>query len=122
MKIVICGAGLQGEFCHVCGQSSKVIRRPTLEILKEAILSLFAFRQSLDLSKPEPNLLTRMAQFHAKELSVQRCWYDGFVDALLHVIRECDDLCIEERRPFVLQAWRSTLQPGIEYMKHKCSM
>lgn len=31
-----CGAPLKGEFCHECGQSAKVIRRPTLEILKEA--------------------------------------------------------------------------------------
>ncbi|MEX0321752.1 MAG: DUF3667 domain-containing protein [Puniceicoccaceae bacterium] len=32
-----CGTTLKGDFCHVCGQSSKLIRRPTLEILKEAV-------------------------------------------------------------------------------------
>lgn len=35
-----CGTDLKGEFCHACGQSSKVVRRPTLEILREAVSHL----------------------------------------------------------------------------------
>ena len=36
-----CGTLLKGEFCHHCGQSAKVIRRPTREVLDDALGNVF---------------------------------------------------------------------------------
>ena len=93
------------------------------EMLKEAILLLLAYRRVQSFHEAEPNLLTRIAKFHAEQLDAHKAWYDSFVVALLETVSDHDRVCKKDRnrRPYILQAWRSAVWPGIKYMQLQCA-
>ncbi|MEX0330618.1 MAG: DUF3667 domain-containing protein [Puniceicoccaceae bacterium] len=63
-----CGTELQGDFCHQCGQSSKVIRRPTREVLDDALGNVFHWDSRLFRT-------LRLLFFHPGRLSAE--WVEG---------------------------------------------
>ena len=82
------------------------------KLLEHAIKILHLF----PLQPPgEPTLLTRLAKKHGKdELAIDPSWYPIFFDTLIVTASQFDpDFSSEVER-----AWRETLRPGFDYMRH----
>ncbi len=63
-----------------------------------------------------PALLERVAVRHSREdVNVDPSLYPHFVESLVQAVRECDPECCPE----VEEAWRASIEPGIEFMKSK---
>ncbi len=91
-------------------------------MLKEAVLLLFSFAQQQG-NADEPNLLSRIAQSHAR---VPAALYAPFLDAL--VLTVCGDEASglppfdpacqhRETARALARYWRNALQPGIDYLR-----
>ncbi|MCE9640090.1 MAG: globin [Betaproteobacteria bacterium] len=60
--------------------------------------------------------LERLARRHSKaDLGIKPELYDLWLDRLVQAVREFDPLCNKETE----RAWRSVLQPGIDFMKSR---
>ncbi|ABI78150.1 putative membrane protein [Hyphomonas neptunium ATCC 15444] len=65
-----CGAALEGDFCHVCGQSAQSVRRPFWALLAESLETLFAVDGRL--ARTVPDLLLRPGRMTRAYLDGQR--------------------------------------------------
>jgi hemoglobin-like flavoprotein len=64
----------------------------------------------------EPTILARVAERHSRrDLSVDPSLYRPFIDALIDTVQQCDPSCT----PAIAEAWRKTVQQGVEYMQAK---
>jgi hypothetical protein len=63
-----CGAALQGVYCHECGQSSAIIRRPTKEVLDDAMGNILHWDSRLTRT-------LRLLFFHPGKLALE--WIEG---------------------------------------------
>jgi len=95
-------------------------------VLKDGILMLFAYDASSPAARRPPNFLTRLAERHGPskpgvkddKLGIKDEWYDHFVAALIQAVLKHDVDCSDaERRPFIAQAWKVIVLPGIRYMR-----
>jgi serine/threonine protein kinase len=87
-------------------------------LVKEAGLLLFAFAAAPGSARTEPNVLSRLAALHGPAgLNVEHSWYDDFADALVETACTVDPECDAQAQPFIAQAWRCSVGPGIRYMK-----
>jgi len=92
-------------------------------LLKEAVLLLFAYAAAPSSARGEPNVLSRIAAMHGGDgkLSLQAAWFDEFALAMVQTVCELDPECKDDRkRPLIEQAWQSSLEPGLRYMKTRC--
>ena len=81
------------------------------KLLQHAIGLLLSFPTQ---TATEPTILRRVADRHKRDdLDVPPDWYPDFVDALIQTVAEHDDRYSDD----IAEAWRSTVSPGIEYMK-----
>jgi hemoglobin-like flavoprotein len=81
------------------------------KLLQHAIGLLLSFPAQ---PATEPTILRRVADRHkAADLDVPPDWYPDFVDALIQTVSEHDDQYSDD----IAAAWRTTVAPGIEYMK-----
>ena len=65
-----CGTELQGDFCHVCGQSGESLRRPFWSLLAEGIETLFSIDSRF--ARTVPDLLLRPGRMTRAYLDGQR--------------------------------------------------
>ncbi len=92
-------------------------------LLKEAVLLLFAYCATPPSGRSEPNVLSRIAAMHGDDgkLDLRAAWFDDFARAMVQTICKLDPECGDARlRPLIEQAWQSSLEPGIGYMKSYC--
>jgi serine/threonine protein kinase len=86
------------------------------QVLKEAVLLLIVFKSFRE-EKRELNILTRIAEEHAKK-GIPAGLYTCFGELLVEVILEKDRQA-PLKRDALRDAWTSVIQPGIEYMERK---
>ncbi len=87
------------------------------QLLKEAVLLLLVFN-ALQEERQEPNILTRIAEEHAKR-GIPGMLYSGFVEVLIECIVDKDQLPDSLDKQQLRHAWVTVTQPGIAYMKRK---
>jgi serine/threonine protein kinase len=92
------------------------------EMLTEAVLLLFVFCE-FDAPDPrDPTVLSRVANKHSR-LNLEVGDLDLFQDLLIEAFVRNDPVCVSDDavRESVRQAWRKSLQPGVEFMKRHVS-
>jgi len=94
---------IKSKFEHVDMEKQNVI-------LQKSILILISFSST----KKVNELLINLANAHKTRLKIAPYMYDLFIDALIITIRKTDP----EFSHDVELAWRVTISPGIEFMKH----
>lgn len=81
------------------------------KLLQHAIGLLLSFPTQ---TAAEPTILRRVANRHKRDdLDVPPDWYPDSVDALVQTVAEHDDQYSDD----IAEAWRTTVSPGIDYMK-----
>jgi serine/threonine protein kinase len=86
------------------------------QMLKEAVLLLAVF-DAFNEARREPNILTRIAEAHAR-MGIPAVLYEGFLEVLLETV-VAEDLEHNLERSDLRHAWSNVMQPGIDYMKRK---
>jgi serine/threonine protein kinase len=92
-------------------------------MLKESLLLLFAYAGTPESARREPNVLSRIASYHGAggPRSLKAGWYDAFLESILDAVKACDPQWeLAAVQPFIGQAWRWSLQPGLAYLKSHC--
>ncbi len=105
------------NFFARCPQARAMFARTDFErqhrLLRHAFGLLLIFPKQ---PASEPTILTRVAERHSRrELGVDPSLYQPFIDALIDTVRRCDP----DFTPAVEDAWRRTVQKGVEYMQAK---
>jgi hypothetical protein len=85
------------------------------QALKEAVLLLIVFKIFREEGR-EPNILTRIAEEHAKRIPAGL--YPCFGEVLVDVVLE-EDRQAPLKGDALRRAWTGVIQPGIDYMKRK---
>jgi len=105
------------NFLTACPEAAPFFARTDFDrqgkLLRHAIGLLLIFPNQ---PPEEPTLLTRVAERHSRrELDIAPAFYRPFVDSLIETVRQFD----RQFTPFIEAAWRTTVEPGVEYMKSK---
>jgi len=96
---------------HVEPHFAKTDFKRQHKLLQHAIGLLLSFSTQ---PATEPTILRRVADRHmADDLDVPPDWYPDFVEALIQTVSEHDD----QYSDAISEAWRTTVAPGIEYMR-----
>ena len=83
------------------------------KLLRHAIGLLLIFPNQ---PSQEPTLLSRVAERHSRrDLDIDPSLYSPFIDALIETVKQFDRECT----PAVEAAWRTTVAPGVAYMKSR---
>jgi len=80
------------------------------KMLAESIVHLVNFYST----KTASEFMQSLAVMHRDQLKISPDIYDLWLEALLEAVEGTDEECTE----FKLLAWRITLAPGMEFMKH----
>jgi serine/threonine protein kinase len=89
----------------------------------------YLLRESLDLilqfptdTDEEPTTLTKVAESH-KQRSIGPSLYDSFTNILIETVQNHDPWCkIDENREKIVDAWKVTVKPAVDYMKSRAGV
>src|ERR1044071_7852122 len=105
------------NFLAACPEAKAKFARTNFDqqtkLLRHAIGLLLIFPNQ---PSQEPTLLSRVAERHSRrDLDIDPSLYSPFIDALIETVKQFDRECT----PAVEAAWRTTVAPGVAYMKSR---